>query len=197
MDTQRNSHGTIYSDMLTVAWRDWKKWTKLQSAQIWTKHFPDKTSVKSWVNIQYMTVWNLLLPGTESLMQSKCTNTVHWVQCSFWNKLLTSVNITSLTNGHVSLTSSKPKSKICTNNFVTQCSSTLHTHTFSQVAIDKEHLSGTDAILGYDIAQQDNMAICSKCFEVLVECSGPRRLWQHVLWNVEIFWYVITEDWNC
>jgi len=28
MDTQRNSHGMICSNMLSVAWRDWKKINK-------------------------------------------------------------------------------------------------------------------------------------------------------------------------
>jgi hypothetical protein len=53
--------------------------------------------------------YEILFPGAESSLTSKCTNTVHWVQCSFWNNNLTSENISSLRNGHVSLTCGKPK----------------------------------------------------------------------------------------
>lgn len=96
--------------------------------------------------------------------------------------------IASLKNGHVSLTGGKLKVRYAKITFSHNVPVYyVYTHTVSQVELDEEHLSGTDTILGYDIAQQDNTVICSKCFEGTC-CLHLPRSWSlgRVQWPAKI-----------
>ena len=125
-EEKRNSHG-----MLTVAWRDWEKSTKLQSGRF----EPSTSQTRQVLKVEWTYSVQLLQYETFYFQEQK----VHWNQsvltlCSKFStvsEIIFSYILPQKWN--CQFDQWQTKSKICKNNFFTHCSSTLHTHIFNKI----------------------------------------------------------------